>query len=95
MIEHVENWQNVINNFKSILKVGGTLLITTRSKGFPYHCYPYDFWRFEIDDMEYIFTDFEIQYLESDLSEPGVFIKAKKLNNNQINLDNYKLYSMS
>lgn len=76
-------------------KEGGFILITTRSKGFHYHGYPYDFWRFEIDDMRNIFQDCEILALEKDSSAPGVFIKAKKMNNfNEIDLSSYALYSI-
>jgi len=43
MLEHVDNWRTVIHNFKGVVKKGGLLILTTRSKGFPYHAYPYDF----------------------------------------------------
>ena len=96
LLEHVRDWVKVINNFKLILKHGGFLYITTRSKGFPYHGYPYDFWRFEIYDMKQIFRDFEIIKLVPDHQDPGVFLKARKPKDYQepINLDDYLLYSI-
>lgn len=95
MLEHVENWRIVISNFKRILRPGGWLAITTRSEGFPYHEYPGDFWRYEIEDMRAIFADFEILRLQADPSEPGVFIKARRPDDFQeINLDDYHLYSI-
>ncbi|TAN40745.1 MAG: class I SAM-dependent methyltransferase [Nitrospirae bacterium] len=78
MLEHVRDWRKVISNFKGICRPGGAILITTRSRGFAYHGWPYDFWRFEPSDMEQIFADFSIEHLEKDPLMPGVFIKARK-----------------
>ena len=95
MLEHVKDWQKVISNIKKACNPGGVILITTRSYGFHYHAYPYDFWRYEMNDMKEIFNDCEILALESDGSLPGVFIKAKKPSDFQENnLLNYGLYSM-
>ena len=63
---------------KLVLKEGGISHITTRSKGFPLHDYPYDFWRYEIEDFKKIFNDMNILVLESDKEAPGIFLKAKK-----------------
>ena len=79
VMEHVENWRDVIDNIKRVLKVDGTLFLTTRSKGFPYHEFPTDFWRYEVEDIRNIFASYDIMALESDWQAPGVFIKAKKL----------------
>ena len=78
MMEHILDWKAIISNFKNILKPTGVLLITTRLKGFSYHCYPYDFWRYELEDMKNIFSDFEIISLEKDSEAPGIFIVARK-----------------
>jgi hypothetical protein len=79
---------------KSVLKRNGYIYITTRSYGFPYHAYPYDFGRYEIEDMKKIFSDFEIIKLVKDHEAPGVFLKAKKTSNTLIDLSNIALYSM-
>jgi len=77
------------------VQAGGIILITTRSVGFPYHGYPYDFWRFEISDMKNIFSDCEILALGRDPSEPGVFIKVRKPEDfNELDLSDYALYSI-
>ncbi len=79
MLEHVLDWRSVIENFKALLRPGGVLVLTTRSLGFGYHGYPYDFWRYEPDDLRRVFSDFKIDRLESDPSAPGVFLRATKL----------------
>jgi SAM-dependent methyltransferase len=95
MLEHVHDWQRVIDNFKLLLRPAGLLLITTRSRGFPYHEAPYDFWRYEISDMKEIFSDFIIGNLQSDPEEPGVFLTARKpLRYVARDLSGYLLYSM-
>jgi len=78
LMEHVRDWRKVISNMKHVCKPNGVILITTRSYGYPYHGWPYDFWRFEQSDMADIFSDFQVQALEEDTEEPGVFIKARK-----------------
>jgi len=71
------------------------IYITTRSRGFIYHGYPYDYWRYEINDMIKIFKDFEIIRLESDWEAPGVFLKARKpINWRPIDLNDIALYSI-
>jgi len=78
LLEHVVDWRCVINNMKMVLKKGGCMYITTRSLGYPYHGYLSDFWRFELEDMLKIFSDFQIIVLKKDPETPGVFLKARK-----------------
>jgi len=95
LLEHAEQWRKVVSNIKNVCKIDGFILITTRSKGFPYHGYPYDFWRYELEDMKEIFSDFEIVKLEKDAEAPGVFLKAKKPNGFKENdLKKTSLYSI-
>jgi len=95
LIEHTRNWREVISNIKKICKPNGIIVVTTRSYGFGYHGYPYDYWRYEPEDMKNIFSDCEISVLEKDFQGPGVFIKVKKPSNFiENNLSNYKLYSI-
>jgi SAM-dependent methyltransferase len=95
LLEHVRNWRQAVSNLKGVLKPSGILLITTRSKGFHYHGYPEDYWRFEIDDFKSIFSDLKIKLLEQDPSCPGVFLKAVKPKNFAENrLDSFRVYSV-
>lgn len=95
VLEHVRNWEKVVRNLKHIVKPGGIVLITTVSRGFQYHGYPFDFWRYEISDMGNMFSDFNIEILEKDPQEYGVFLLARKpkifVENRVVNLDLYSV----
>ena len=95
LLEHVRNWRAVVDNMKKVLKPNRHIYVTTRSLGFPCHMHPHDFWRYEIEDMKIIFSDFEIRRLRRDCQEPGVFLKATKPPNwIQADLSAVSLYSM-
>ena len=96
LLEHVKDWRIVITNMKKVLKTSGYIYITTRSLGFSFHSYPYDFWRYEMDDMRRIFFDFKILNLQSDHGPPGVFLKAIKPEKYlPMSLSSLELYSMT
>ena len=95
MLEHVRDWRAVVSNLKHVLRPGGVLLVTTRSRGFPYHSWPDDHWRYELDDMAVIFGDLEIKTMEPDPADPGVFVKATRpAAFEEADLSHYKLYSI-
>lgn len=95
MLEHVPDWKFAITNLKRVVRKGGTLLITTRSKGFGYHGFPGDYWRFEVGDFTTIFQDFEIDALIPDPEAAGVFIKATKpILYKEHDISSYSVYSM-
>jgi SAM-dependent methyltransferase len=95
MLEHVQDWKQSINNMKKICRPNGVILITTRSIGYPFHGHPADFWRFEKEDMESIFSDFEIARLEKDEIRPGVFVKAVKPENCLLkDISDYRAHSI-
>lgn len=94
MLEHVRDWQVVISNLKRVLRADGLLLLTTRSLGFHYHGYPYDFWRYEPEDLEEIFADFEIIAMERDTDAPGVFMLARRPSSFEEHTPTVRLHSM-
>jgi len=95
LVEHLRDWRTGFSNLKNICRPNGTILLTTRSRGFKYHGYPHDFWRYEIEDMRAIFSDFDIERLEEDGSMPGVFLKARKPDPfSEADLSEAALYSM-
>jgi glycosyltransferase involved in cell wall biosynthesis len=87
MMEHAEHWREAISVMKTVLRPGGVLLVTARGPGFPYHGFPYDFWRFTVADFEKIFSDMEVRSLQQD-SAPGVlFAGVKKVETGSADLD--------
>jgi len=78
VLEHVHDWRLAVGTIKRLCREQGVVLVTTRSRGFPYHGFPHDFWRFEVADMEAIFADMDLLSLQPDPQFPGVFLKARK-----------------
>jgi hypothetical protein len=79
MLEHVDDWQRAVAELAGV--AADLLVITTRSKGFPYHPFPGDFWRYSIGTMENIVDGIGfVGTVENDPECPGVFVKARKRN---------------
>lgn len=94
LLEHVFDWKRAVHNLTQIIKPGGILLVTTRSVGFGYHGYPYDFWRYDITDMETIFRGCSPIILVKDPGPPGVLMLAKRVSARPAGTHNVLLHSM-
>lgn len=95
MLEHILDWRKVVSNMKAVLQSEGRLLVTTRSEGFPYHGYPYDFWRYSAADMQIIFSDMDEVSVEEDKESPGIFMFGKKpVEFIEVDLSKMRLFSI-
>ena len=101
LLEHIREWRQFLHVVKHVLRPGGMLVMTTRSIGFPFHYAPFDFWRYEEDDMRQIFRDCEVLNVESDTRKvngkvtPGVFVAVRKPEGfSEVDLTDYELYSI-
>lgn len=77
MLEHCSDWRAALTSLHANLKPGGWLILTTRSKGFPLHGYPEDFWRFSVPFMEHCFATWTKPLVMDDPEQPGVFVLAQ------------------
>lgn len=78
MIEHVLDWRTVAWNLKSVLRMGGLLVLTTRAPGFARHDWPGDHWRYTRDDLLAIFGDLSVGECIEDRTDLGAFIVASR-----------------
>ena len=95
VLEHVRDWRRAVSNLKRMCRPGGVVIVTTRSYGFAYHGYPFDYWRYELSDMRSLFDDCAVETLETDTRDAGVFMKARKPSTFQErHLGGHSLYSI-
>lgn len=82
MLEHVQDWHGAFLGMINSLKDGGDLVLTTRGPGFPLHDYPWDCWRYTVDQMRDILESANLEVLECipdwHPGHPGVFAHAVK-----------------
>lgn len=78
VLEHARDWRQIISNIKRVTRPGGVMLVSTRSYGVDFHRQPFDYWRYQKEDFEAIFSDVSIEELQLDPTDPGLFVKARK-----------------
>lgn len=78
LVEHIRDWRTAFEQMTSVLRVGGLIVLTTRSPGYPFHGSPHDYWRFDPADMARIFEGWTIVAMARDPRAPGVFAAARK-----------------
>lgn len=95
VLEHVRDWKTAVSNIKNVCRPNGTILIIAPAK-WPYHAFPYDFWRFGTEDIKDIFGDCSIVKIEEDdAANSNVYAKLTKPDGFiERNLDDYALYSI-
>jgi SAM-dependent methyltransferase len=94
MVEHVRDWRRAFRNMFDVLAIGGLLVVTTRSRGFPWHPAPEDFWRYEPGDMAAITYGMDVLAIDQDALSPGVFVGARRTVAAMADLREIALYSM-
>ncbi len=95
VLEHVRDWRRALSNLKQVLAPCGTLLVTTRSAGFHYHGYPFDFWRYEPEDVEALMADMSLEVLQRDPSAPGVlFVATRPADFHERAMGDHELFSI-
>lgn len=81
MLEHADEWQSAVASMVDLIHFGGSILLTTRSVGFPYHAHPNDYWRFSTDQMTAIAAACGLVgdvIPDPDPQSPGVFLYARR-----------------
>jgi SAM-dependent methyltransferase len=78
LLEHARDWRRIISNIKRVTKPNGVMIVSTRSYGVDFHRQPFDYWRYQKEDFEAIFSDVAVEDLRLDPTDPGLLIKARK-----------------
>jgi Methyltransferase domain len=81
MLEHVRDWRSCMLQLLYATKLGGLLLVTTRSPGFPYHPHPEDHWRYTKAHMHSILAALQLEAIsveDDKATTPGVFVLARR-----------------
>jgi SAM-dependent methyltransferase len=95
MMEHTRHWRTSLHNIKGVCKPGGLVLMTAPARGYPYHGLYADFWRYQPEDLQALFADFEEVRAEFDAQGPGSFVAARKpADFQEADLSSFELFSV-
>ena len=95
VFEHIELWKEAISNIKNILIKNGLIFFIVPAI-WPLHEYPYDFWRYSIEDVKEIFADCIIEEIEYNSNQTLVYAVIKKPDNfKEKDLSEYKLFDIN
>lgn len=78
VLEHVYDWKTALICMWQTLKLGGTLILSTRAPGFPRHDFPSDYWRFTPEILKSWFYENVSAEWDSP-TNPGVLLRAARL----------------
>jgi SAM-dependent methyltransferase len=95
-LEHIKDWHAVVSNLKQICKPNGIMIIIVPSV-WPFHAYPYDYWRFSGEDIRNIFGDCNILTLDEDNRKDFSLVYAKITKPSDFcekDISGYPLYSI-
>ncbi len=94
-LEHIRNWKTAVSNIKNACRRNGLILLVVPSK-FPFHEFPYDYWRYEKEDISNIFSDHRILSLEEDTAKmSNIYAKLQKPDSfSEKTLLDYELHSV-
>lgn len=81
VLEHVEDILGAISQLKLVSR--DKLVVTVPSIGFAKHDWPGDYWRFTVEDFDFLFEDMNrlIEEVDHDGGVKGIFMLASKKEN--------------
>jgi hypothetical protein len=75
-LEHCDKWQGLFCNLKYLTRTsGGLIIFSVPAPGFRYHDEP-DYWRFDFQQVQIMFSDMRAERIEKDPDIPGTIVKA-------------------
>jgi SAM-dependent methyltransferase len=77
-LEHIADWRIALWSMFQVLREDGLLVLTTRSRGFPRHDHPTDYWRFGLAGWALLSPYCDVLVRQLDPEAPGIFLCLRK-----------------